>query len=483
MRNLISDIRYGVRMLFKQPGFSLAAIVVLALGIGGSTAMFSIVDALVLKPLLIEKADQIVGCFSRDTQRPDSYRGFSYPNYADLRADNGVFSSLAAHNMALVGIKEGDTTRRAFSDVVTANYFETLGVPLFRGRTFTPEEEQPGSGIPSLIVSYSIWRKTGADPDLLGKTRQINGRIFTIVGITAKGFTGTNAMISPEMYVPMGMYESVVNDFDGHGKKLASRDNHALIVIGRLKEGMTQQAADASLAVVADRMALAYPGENKDQTFMVHTLSRNNISTNPPHGNEAAFPAILVISMAGVVLLIASLNVANMMLVRGAARRKEIAIRQSLGAKRGSILQQLLIEGLILAFIGGAAGLALAAGWEFGVDAIDGAVGAGRSGVQRIAGFACVAGDDGILRIQRDHLQPGTGAQRFESEHRDLAEERRDAGESRHGLGQVFAAQFDGGRANRAFVDAAHGGGFVYPQREDDTGSGAGLSHREFHAD
>jgi predicted permease len=361
LRNLMSDIRYGVRMLFKQPGFSLAAILVLSLGIGGSTAMFSVVDALLLKPLMIQRADQIVGCFSRDTQRPDSYRGFSYPNYADLRADNGVFSSLAAHNLALVGIKEGDTTRRAFSDVVTSNYFETLGVPLFRGRPFSPEEEQPGSGIPSLIVSYSNWRKTGSDPDLLGKTRQINGRIFTIVGITAKGFTGTNAMISPEMYVPMGMYEAVVNDFDGHGRKLASRDNHALIVVGRLKEGMTQQAADASLAVVASRMASAYPGENKDQTFMVHTLSRSSISTNPPHGNEAAFPAILVISMAGVVLLIASLNVANMMLVRGAARRKEIAIRQSLGAKRGSILQQLLIEGLILAFIGGAAGLALAA--------------------------------------------------------------------------------------------------------------------------
>jgi predicted permease len=362
LRNLIQDIRYGVRMLFKQPGFSLAAVVVLALGIGGSTAMFSIVDALLLKPLLIQKADQIVGCFSRDTQKPDSYRAFSYPNYADLRADNGVFSGLAAHNLALIGIKEGDTTRRAFSDIVTSNYFETLGVPLVRGRTFTPEEDQPGSGIPSLIVSYSSWRKSGADPDLLGKTRQINGRIFTIVGISAKGFTGTNAMISPEMYLPMGMYESMVNDFDGHAKQLALRSNNALIVIGRLREGMTQQAANASLAVVADRMAKAYPGENKDQTLMVHSLSRSSISASPPRGNEAAFPAILVISMAGVVLLIASLNVANMMLVRGAARRKEIAIRQSLGARRGSILQQLLIEGLVLAFIGGAAGLALAAG-------------------------------------------------------------------------------------------------------------------------
>jgi predicted permease len=361
VKNLIQDVRYGVRMLFKQPGFSLAAVLVLSLGIGGSTAMFSIVDALLLKPLMIQKADQIVGCFSRDTQKPDSYRGFSYPNYADLRADNGVFSSLAAHNLALVGVKEGDATRRVFSDIVTSNYFETLGVPLFRGRTFTPEEEQPGSGIPSLIVSYSNWRKTGADPDLLGKTRQINGRIFTVVGIAAKGFTGTNAMISPELYMPMGMYESMVNDFDGHGKQLAARSNYALIVLGRLREGVTQKAADASLAVGADRMAKAYPGENKDQTFMVHTLSRNNISTRPPRGNEAAFPAALVISMAGVVLLIASLNVANMMLVRGAARRKEIAIRQALGAKRGSILQQLLVEGLILALIGGAAGLALAA--------------------------------------------------------------------------------------------------------------------------
>lgn len=362
MKNLMQDIRYGVRMLFKQPGFSLAAVLVLSLGIGGSTAMFSIVDALLLKPLMIHKADQILGCFSRDTQRPDSYRGFSYPNYADLRADDGVFSNLAAHNLALVGVKEGDATRRVFSDIVTSNYFETLGVPLFRGRTFTAEEEQPGSGIASLIVSYSNWRKSRADPDLLGKTRQINGRIFTVVGIAAKGFTGTNAMLSPELYMPMGMYESMINDFDGHGKQLASRNNHALIVFGRLRDGVTQQAADASLAVVADRMAKAYPGENKDQTFMVHTLSRNGISTNPPRGNEAAFPAALVISMAGVVLLIASLNVANMMLVRGASRRKEIAVRQALGAKRGSILQQLLIEGLILAFIGGAAGLALAAG-------------------------------------------------------------------------------------------------------------------------
>jgi len=362
VKTLIQDIRYGLRMLFKQPGFSVAAALVLSLGIGGSTAMFSIVNALLLKPLMIQKADEIVGCYSRDTQKPDSYRAFSYPNYADLRSNNAVFSSLMAHNLALVGIAEGDTTRRVFSDIVSANYFATLGAPLFRGRAFTLDEEQPGSEIPSLIVSHSYWRKNGSDPDLLGKTRQINGRIFTIVGITPEGFTGTTAMISPELYLPLGMYESMMNDFEGHGLKLAARNNHVLVVVGRLREGMTQQAADASLAVLADRMAKAYPGENKDQAFIVHSLSRNSVSTNPSSDNGVAFPAVLLISMAGVVLLIASLNVANMMLVRGAARHREIAIRQALGAGRGKILQQLLVEGLIQAFIGGTAGLALAAG-------------------------------------------------------------------------------------------------------------------------
>jgi putative ABC transport system permease protein len=137
VRNLIQDIRYGVRMLFKQPGFSVAAVVVLSLGIGGSTAMFSIVDALLLKPLLIHKAEQIVGCFSRDTQKPDSYRAFSYPNYADLRANNTAFSSLAAHNLALVGIAEGDTTRRVFSDIVSRPPFHS------RRRTTWQRHPQP----------------------------------------------------------------------------------------------------------------------------------------------------------------------------------------------------------------------------------------------------------------------------------------------------------------------------------------------------
>ena len=361
MRTLLQDMRYGVRLLFKQPAFSVAAALVLSLGIGGSSAMFSIVNTLLLKPLLIREAGQIVGCFSRDARKPGSYRAFSYPNYADLRDNNPVFTSLMAHNLAMVGITEGDATRRGFADVVSSNYFSTLGVPLFRGREFTSAEEQPGSAAPVAIVSYTYWRKTGADPNVIGKPLQVNGRIYTIVGIAAQGFTGTTAMLSPELYLPLGMYESVANDFEGRGQPLGLRGNHVLIVVGRLKSGVTIEAANTALALVADRLAKAYPGENKNQTILAHALARNSVTTNPSTDNGVALPAVLLISMAGIVLFIASLNVANMMLARGAARRREIAVRQALGAARKNIFQQLLVEGLILALIGGAAGLALAA--------------------------------------------------------------------------------------------------------------------------
>jgi predicted permease len=347
-------------MLAKQPGFTAAAALVLALGIGANTAMFSLVNAFLLKPLLIQNPSELVGAFSRDTKKADSYRAFSYPNYSDLREKNSTFASLMSHNLAMVGITEGEATRRTFADIVSSNYFTTFGVALFRGRTFTPEEERPGSGIPVAIISYSRWKKSGADPDVIGKTLHVNGRIFTIVGIAAEGFTGTTALISSELYLPLGMYESVINDFEGTPRPLAARDNRALMLVGRLRPGMTQQKADAELAVVAAQMEKAYPGENKDQTFVVRPLSRLSISTSPSSDAELVLPSMLLLSMAGIVLLIASLNLANMMLARGAARRKEIAIRLALGGGRGRIVRQLLTEGMLLAIIGGAASLVIA---------------------------------------------------------------------------------------------------------------------------
>ena len=370
VNNLVRDILFGARMLRKNLGFTCAAVAVLALGIGANAAIFSLVNAFLLKPLVMQNPAAVVGCYSRDTRTQD-YRAFSYPDYAELReaatngkvaADGGVFSSLMAHNLAMVGLTEGggESTRRVFADIISSNYFTTLGVPLSQGRVFTAEEERPASAVPVAIVSYTYWKKNGGDGHVLGQTMQINGRSYTIVGVTAEGFTGTTALISPELYLPLGVYELVMNDFEGRGRALAARDNHALILVGRLRPGITQKSADASLGTIAAQLAKAYPENDKDQTFIVRSLPRMAVSTQPVSDSGLIMPAVLLLSVAAVVLLIASLNVANMMLARGTTRRREVAIRLALGGSRADILRQLLVEGMLLALAGGAAGLALA---------------------------------------------------------------------------------------------------------------------------
>lgn len=359
MTNLLRDVRFGARMFRKNPWFTCAAVMVLALGIGANTAIFSLVNAFLLKPLVIHNPSEIVGCYSRDAHKPD-YRGFSYPDYTDLRDSGTAFSSLMAYNLSMVGLSEGDTTRRVFATIASSNYFTTFGVPLFQGRPFTLDEERPGSAIPVAIVSYSYWKKSGADPQLLGKSVRINNRAFTIVGIAPRGFTGTTALISPELYLPLGVYEMATNDFEGRAHILGGRNTHELIVVGRLQPGVSEKSADALLATSASQLARAYPDDDKDQTFVVQHLSRMSISTSPQNDSELTIPSVLLLSVAGVVLLIASLNVANMMLARGTTRGKEIAIRLALGGSRSDILRQLLIEGFLLALAGGAAGLAVA---------------------------------------------------------------------------------------------------------------------------
>ena len=287
MNHLWQDVRYGIRMLLSKPGFTAAAVVVLALGIGANSAVFSLVNAFLLKPLHVQKPEELAGLYSRDTKHPDAYRAFSYPNYVDIRDNNQTFSSLAAFNLAMVGIQEGNQTRRAFTAIVSSNYFSTLGVTLLNGRPFLAEEEKPG-GEPTAIATYSFWKKRGEDPELVGKPVRINGHLFKIVGITPKGFTGTTALISPEIFVPFSAYSMVMNDFDGSVKPLAARDSHALMVMGRLKPGVTLQAADRALAVVSSQMEKAYPAENKDQALLVRPLARMSVSTSPQNDGPLA---------------------------------------------------------------------------------------------------------------------------------------------------------------------------------------------------
>jgi predicted permease len=359
MSYLWQDVRYGFRMLAAKPGFTAAAVLVLALGIGANSAVFSLINAFLLKPLQVQKPEELTGLFSRDTKRPDLYRAFSYPNYLDIRDHNQAFASLAALNAALVGIQEGDATRQTFATIVSSNYFSTLGVTMLKGRAFRAQEEKPGAEL-TAIVTYNYFKKNGEDPQLVGKAVRINGHLFTIVGITPPGFTGTLVLVSPEIFVPLGANSIVMNDFDGVVRPLAARDNHVLILVGRFKPGVTPQSADASLAVTTSQLEKAYPLENKDQSLMVHSLSRTGISTSPESDNGLRVPAIMLLSLAGVVLLIASLNLANMMMAKGTARRKEIAIRLAIGGNRRRIVRQLVTEGLMLAILGGAAGLVVA---------------------------------------------------------------------------------------------------------------------------
>lgn len=188
MLPLLSDLRFGVRVLRKAPGFSLVAVAVLALGIGANSAMFTIVDTLLFRPLA-GRAGELVGLYSHDRTKPDSYRAFSYPGYLDVRDRSDVFESLMARNLALVGIGSGDAVRQAFVEVVTSNYFETLGVGLAGGRTFTAAEERPGARLPVAIVGNDR-------AALLGKAIKVNTIDFTVIGVTPRGFTGTMALVA-----------------------------------------------------------------------------------------------------------------------------------------------------------------------------------------------------------------------------------------------------------------------------------------------
>lgn len=357
---MLHDFRFAVRQLVKAKGFTAAAVIVLALGIGANTAIFSLMNTMLFKPPAYSRPSDIVQLFSQDKKNPKTFRGFSYATYADVRDQNSVFSGVMAHNLALVGVGDKANTRRAFADLVSANYFSVLGVMPVQGRAFLPEEETPGRNAAVAIVSHSYWEKEGMKPDLVGSSITINSRPFTVVGILPKGFAGTMQIFSPEIWLPLGVYDQVANDFESDNKvSLGDRRGTQLLIIGRLKPGLTAAAADPALKTLAAKLEQAYPVEQKDQTFMAEPLSRFATSTSPSGDGEVKQLAPLLFGMAGVVLLVACLNLANMLLARGTARRKEIAIRLALGASRWRVVRQLLIEGFALALAGGAFGLLL----------------------------------------------------------------------------------------------------------------------------
>ncbi|MGI8438163.1 MAG: ABC transporter permease [Chthoniobacterales bacterium] len=357
---MLHDIRFALRLLFKSPGFSTVAILTLALGIGVNTAIFSLIHTLFFLPPAYQQPNELVQVFSQDVKNPQSYRQFSYPTYRDLREQNSVFSGVFAHNLSLVGLGEKGNTRRTFGDVVSSNYFSVLGVPPVQGRAFRPEEETPGRGTAVAIVSHGYWQKQGFNPATLGSKLLLNGRPYTIVGIMPAGFTGTMNLFAPEVWLPLGVFDQVANDFaEGNHVSLGDRSGAQLLVIGRLKPGLTATAAAPALKALALNLQKAYPVEQKDQTFMMAPVARFSATSSPTDEGAVGRVAPFLLGMSLVVLAVACLNLANLLLARGIARRKEIAIRQALGGSRGRIVRQLLIEGFVLALGGGVVGILL----------------------------------------------------------------------------------------------------------------------------
>jgi len=359
---MIHDLRFAIRQLLKSPGFTIAAVTVLSLGIGANTAVFSLIHTMIFQARGFAQPEQVVQLYSQDKKNPKSFRIFSYPTYQDIKRENTVFTDVLAHNSAMIGLGEKGNTRRTFASVVSANYFSVLGVAPAHGRAFLPEEETPGKPAQVAIVSDSYWKKQGRNLGILGSEIILNGKPFTVVGIMPKEFTGTMHIFGSELWVPLSVHDQMSNDFQADEERgpIQDRTGRHLFLLGRLKAGISAAAAEPSLKGLAANLEQAFPVEQKDQTFITGPLPRFGTSTGPNDDAEIKTLGGLLLGMAAVVLLVASLNLANMLLARGTARRKEIAIRLALGARRPRIVRQLLTEGFVLALLGGAGGVLLA---------------------------------------------------------------------------------------------------------------------------
>jgi predicted permease len=340
LENLLQDLRYGARTLRKSPGFAAVAILTLALGIGANTALFSVVNGVLLNPLPYRHANQLVGVWwDRTTGQHSSV---TYLNFLDWQKQSTVFSSLGAFmqdNMIVTGAGE---PQRVDSVRISANFFDLLGVKPLLGRSFRPEEDEVGAG-PVALISDGLWKsKFGSSPDVLGKSITVDGRSCTIVGVVPEK---SPIYTTADVFTPLGQF----NDEPFRDR----RASLGTVAIGRMKPGVTLAQARADMDSVARNLAAEYPDANKGTGIFVNPL-KDDIT------GDFAPILFMLLGAVGFVLLIASANVANLLLARSAARARELAIRVALGATRRRIVRQLLTESLLLASAGGALGLLLA---------------------------------------------------------------------------------------------------------------------------
>src|ERR1041384_294432 len=371
MDTLIQDLRYGVRTLIKNPGFTSVAVLTLALGLGANTAIFSLTDQILLKALPVQKPNELVVLRAdgpktgRVWSDGDSADSFSYPMYQDLRDKNDVFAGLIARFAVGLSVAGEGQTDRANGELVSGNYFEVLGVPAALGRVVTQDDDMVPNANPIVVLSHGYWmRRFGGNADVLNKTLVVNGQPMTVVGVSRAGFTGVQIGQTPDMFILMMMKAQITPGSDG----LKNHKDYWLAIIGRLKPGMSAKQAEAAFApayraiLEAELPLLGKWSSETQQRFLNQRLQMMpGAQGRLILQRDAKTPLLVLLGMVGLVLLIACGNVANLLMARGASRQREIAIRMAVGAGRFRLVRQFLVESLLLSALGGGVGLIIAA--------------------------------------------------------------------------------------------------------------------------
>ncbi len=338
MNGFVQDLRYALRRLRQSPGFTAVAVLTLSLGIAANTTMFSVMRAVLLKPLAIEEPARVI--YVQEQWR-DIFPGLAVGNFADVRQQSASFASLGASSEAGFNLATRETPERVEGEIVTASYFATFGIPPIAGRTFTSDEDQPGHS-QVIVVSERLWRtRFDADPGIIGQGVRVNGQLYTVVGIMPKTFDPL--LENSELWIPAAYT----------AEQLADHDDHYLSVTGRLKPGVQLAAAQSELEVIAHRLEQQYPIDDKDRSFRLTPLQTALL------GDQRLTLRMLLTSV-GFLLLIACANIANLQLARACARKREIAVRAALGASAKRIVFQLLVENVVLGMASGAVGVLLA---------------------------------------------------------------------------------------------------------------------------
>ncbi len=361
--NLWKDIRYALRTLSKNPGFAIIGIMTLALGMAVNTALFSVINGFLLRPLPVPHAEQITVLALHQAAVPGTSR-FSYPDYEDLRDQTDSFSDLFAYRVTLASVALDQSSDHCIISRVSSNYFSALGIKPAYGRLILPSEGRTPGADPIMVLGYSYWRRRfDGDPNIVGKKVELNGLPFTVVGVAPEDFHGTYSVLDMDAYIPFSAEPN--EDPDAPIQKIwTSRGSRTLTLMGRLKPGASLKQAQSSLNVVTQRIAQQHPDSEKG--ISVQLFPEKMARPDPDPENPVLMASIAFMAMAGLVLLVACFNIANVLLVRATVRQREMAIRAALGAGHGHLVRQYLTESLLLAFLGGGAGLVLGS-WAAGI--------------------------------------------------------------------------------------------------------------------